>query len=44
MMVAMNMAVVARFKNPLRLSSFVDQVLLRNKSLSEGKNEYDDDD
>jgi hypothetical protein len=33
MTVATNMAAVARLENPFRLSSFGDQVLLRNKRL-----------
>ena len=37
MAVAMNMAAIARLANPLRLSSFGDQVFVRNRGFSKEK-------
>ena len=42
MRVAANMATVARLENPLRLSCFVDQVLLGNKGILGRRNKRKD--
>ena len=44
MVVAMNIAAIAQLANSLRLSSFRDQVLVRNKGFSKGENTHKDND